>query len=495
MRLHPLTIPLRGGSRGLGFAVLGFILGSAGGGALVARGIAPGWVSASGIPLAILLGLVGLGYEVIWHQRFEYEVTTDTLNIDSGVLFRREREIPYRRIQNVDVRRSLVQRFLNIARVNIETAGGGSTEAQLQYVATSEARRLQEVIQERKRRSREAPTEGETGPAPEPESTVLFELDDRDLILYSVLSFDPRVLSVLFVIIPSTAPMFGPFVDEVTASLFLVFGIIGALGLAFGIWVLSAFARFVQFYGFTLTRIGDELRYERGLLQRYDGSIPLDKIQSMVVEENVLMRQFGYASLSIQTAGYAPGAGPSGGSEAAVPLSKRAQLFELARTIEPFEPPTFEQPPREARRRYAVRYTIAVGVLVALAFGVSRFVTSFPWYAVGLLLLPVPLAAHKKWQHRGWALLDGYAATRNGFWRRRIHVIPDFRVQTVIDRRTIFQRRWGLASVIIDTASSRSLVAQDASAVDIDDDTAERLRDAVADRLQAALGYGTGPTD
>lgn len=495
MKLHPLTIPLRGGSRGLGFAVGGFILGSAGGSALVARGIVPPWASALGIPLAIMFGLIGLGYEVVWHQRFEYELTSDTLNIDSGVFFRREREIPYGRVQNVDIRRSLVQRLLNIARINIETAGGGSTEAQLQYVAMSEARRLQEVIQERKRRSRERPSEGETGPAPEPETTVLFELDDRDLILYSVLSFDPRLLSVLFVAIPSAAPMFGPYVDQLTASLVFLFGIIGALALAFGIWVLSAFARFVQFYGFKLTRIGDELRYERGLLQRYDGSIPLDKIQSLVVEENALMRRFDYASLSIQTAGYAPGGGPSGGSEAAVPLAKRDQLFSLARSVEPFEMPSFQQPPRTARRRYAIRYSMVVGLLVGVAFGVSTFITAIPWYLVALLFLPVPLAAHKKWQHRGWALLDGYAATRNGFWRRRIHVVPDFRVQTVIDRRTIFQRRWGLASVIIDTASSRSLVGQDASAVDIADGTAARLRDEVADRLQAAMGYADHGTD
>jgi putative membrane protein len=500
MKLHPLTILVRGGSRGLGFAVAGFVLGSAGGGALAAEGILPPIASASGIPLAFLFGAVGLGYEVIWHQRFEYDLTQDTLNIDSGVLFRREREIPFRRIQNVDIRRSLFQRLLQIARVNIETAGGGSTEASLQYVGVEEARRLQREIQRRKGRSAEE-TAAEDAEAPgaeqraEPETELLFDLDDRDLILYSILSFDPRVLSVLFVIIPSVAPMMGADVDQLTASVFLALGFLGALVLAFGIWVFSAFARFVQFYGFKLRRVGDELRYERGLLQRYDGSIPLEKIQSVVVEENFLMRHFGFASLSIQTAGYAPGASPSGGSEAAVPLAKRGELFELARTIEPFEMPSFERPPETARRRYAIRYSLVVGALLAVAFGVDRFLVTVPWYLVAVLFVPIPYAARKKWAHRGWALLDGYAATRNGFWRRRIHVVPDFRVQTVIDSRTIFQRRWGLGTVIIDTASSRSLVSQDASAVDIEAETAERLRDAIADRLQAALGYAPADRD
>ena len=486
MKLHPLTIPLRGGNRALGMGIAGFILGSAGGSFLVSQGLLPPWVSVSGLGLAVLFGLIAILYEVLYHQRFTYELTEDTLDIESGVLFKREREIPLRRIQNVDIRRSLVPRLLGLAVVNIETAGGGSTEAQLQFVGATEARRLQEGIQRRTRRAREGvPEEVEQV---EPERTLLFELDDRDLILYSVLSFDPRMLSILFVAIPSAAPLFAPNANRIAGSILLALGIVGTLAIAAGIWVLSAFARFVQFYGFKLHQIEEELRYERGLLQRYDGSIPLGKVQSVVIEENVLMRRFGYASLSVETAGYAPGSAPSGGSEAAIPLAKRDQLFELARSIEPFDLPDFEQPPAKTRRRYTIRYTLLVGVILVLAWTVSTFLWSFPWYLAVVLLAGVPLAARKKWAHRGWALLEGYVATQNGFWRRRIHVVPDFRVQTVIERQTIFQRRWGLGSVIVDTASSRGLLNQDASAVDVDVDTARALREAVADRLQAALG-------
>lgn len=492
MKLHQLTILVRGGSRGLGFAIAGFVLGSAGGGSLAAEGILPPVAASAGFPLAVLFGIVGLGYEVLYHQRFEYELAEETLNIDKGVFFRTEREIPYHRVQNVDIRRSFFQRILGIASVSIETAGGGATEARLQYVSSLEASRLQEEIQRHTHRERVTTVEeaDEAVPA-EREVEDLFELDDHDLILYSVLSFDPRVLSVLFIVIPSIAPMMSGQVDQLMASVVLGLGILGGLVLAFGIWVVSAFARFVQFYGFRLTRVGDELRYERGLIQRYDGSIPLEKIQTVVVEENVLMRHFGYASLSIQTAGYAPGGSPSGGSEAAIPLAKRDQLFELARTIEPFEMPTFERPPKTARHRYLIRYSMVVGAMLGVAYGLNVFVRPFPWYLVAALFLPMPYAARKKWEHRGWSLLDGYAATRNGFWRRQIHVVPDFRVQTVIDRRTIFQRRWGLGTVVIDTASSRSLMAQDAAAVDVAAETAERLRDAIADRLQAALGIDT----
>jgi len=66
---------------------------------------------------------------------------------------------------------------------------------------------------------------------------------------------------------------------------------------------------FSNYYGFRLSRAGDELRYERGLFRRYSGSIPTEKVQALRIADNPAKRALGYASLSIETAGYAPGQG------------------------------------------------------------------------------------------------------------------------------------------------------------------------------------------
>ncbi|MFW6265192.1 MAG: PH domain-containing protein [Halanaeroarchaeum sp.] len=264
--------------------------------------------------------------------------------------------------------------------------------------------------------------------------------------------------------------------------------LLGAVATVVALWAFSAAVTFVQFYGFKLHRLGDELQYERGLIQRYDGSVPTEKIQTLVVEENVLMRQFGYASLSVDTAGYAPGSTPQGGSEAAIPLAQRAAVYDLARDIEPFERPSIERPPKRARRRYFARYTLVVAALTGIAFAIATYLVAFPWYWVLGLLLAVPFAADRKWRHRGWALGPGYAFTRTGFFRRKTHVVPDFRVQTVIERQSPFQRRWSLASVIVDTASSSGLMGSDAVAIDLDVEDAHSLRESIRDRLQQALG-------
>jgi putative membrane protein len=66
-------------------------------------------------------------------------------------------------------------------------------------------------------------------------------------------------------------------------------------------------------------------------------------------------------------------------------------------------------------------------------------------------------------------------------------VVPYYRVQTVLDSRTVFQRRRGLATLVVDTAGSSGLTGGQPRALDIDAERAADLRRTVADRLQAEL--------
>jgi putative membrane protein len=500
MRLHPLSVPVRAGSRAVGFA-WAFLIG----GVALSRGDP---VLTSGAVVAAVLAVVAVvGYELAYYRRFEYELTEDSLDIASGVFSRREREIPLRRVQNVDVTRSLVARLLGLAEVDVETAGGGSTEANLRFVSREEAGRLQEAVRERRAARERGRAAAETDVPPDEDGVLaerevpddeseraprgergelLFELSDRDLLLYGLLSFDPRLLSGVVAFATVVLPGLGSRVDVPNLGL-VVLGA-GAVVLAVGVWFVSAVLRIVQFYGFRLRRVGDDLRYERGLFERKDGTIPLSKLQTVSVEENVLMRRFGFASLAVETAGYAPGQSPSGGSEAAVPLSDTDEVFALARDVEAFAAYDLARPPERARRRYVRRYALAGLAVVAAGFLVSRYLASFPWYVLAALVpLAVP-AASRAHATRGFAADDSHVVTQRGWWRRRTTVVPNHRVQTVIERQTVFQSRWDLTSVVVDTAGSRSASGSAAVAVDRDVGEADALTGQVVDRALVAVG-------
>jgi putative membrane protein len=493
--LSPLSVPYRVLQRGSGIAVaLAFGLG----GGFEIPGLGP----AGPIVLLIVAGLAALGliaYETAYVRRFSYELTADTLDIDSGVFSRRSREIPLRRIQNVDISRNVIQRVLGIAVVSFETAGGGETEARLRFVSFEEAKRLQRELPRLKRQAErtdegreatEATEAAERGPV-EPELEELFALDRSELAILGALSVDPRVPGVLFVLVSTVGSTIVPAYLATVRGTTLV-GVAAAVlvGVAVVSWIVGAVAAIVEYYDFRLVRSGDELQYERGLLQRYDGSIPFDKIQTLTIADNPLKRHFGYATLYIETAGYAPGgsSGGSRGSEAAIPLAKREHVRALVDELEPVGDVDFQRPPTRARRRYLVRYLLVVGVFAAVLYAArSLLPVSFPLWPL-LLLVPVAAGfAHATWKHRGHWLGDQHVVTRNGVLQRETKIVPYYRIQTVIDSRTVFQRRLDLATVTVDTAGSLSLGGQDAAAVDVSGERADELRAELEARLGRAV--------
>lgn len=478
MKLDPRTVPYRIAENGLrlgGVFVVALATSSVGGDPLSTVAVLAGGV-------VVGLTLAG-GWEVARYRRFAYELGTETLDIDSGVLSRREREIPYGRVQNVDVAQNALQRAIGIAEVRIETAGGGETEASLAYVDREEADRLQSEIS-RLKRATAAEGDETTGTETEPAGEELFALSTRELGILGLVSADFRVLALLSILasgfLPTMEAVGSPGI-EILLALGPAFGVVALVA----VWMASGVRSVLRYYGFRLVRHGDELRYDRGLLQRYNGTIPLEKVQSVTIRENPLARRLGYATLVIQTAGYAGG---SGQVESAVPIGRRERVLSLARSVEPFGELSFERPPKRARTRYAVRYALGLGALTAAAYLIDELTSlAFAWYLIAGLFVLVPVAAHLAWINRGYHLGQDHVVTRRGFWRRRTTVVPYERVQTVVDSQTIFQRRRRLGSVTVDTAGGGGLVAGDAVAVDLDADVADGLRETVARRLQVAI--------
>ncbi|MDG5820620.1 PH domain-containing protein [Natronococcus sp. A-GB7] len=490
-KLHPLSIAVRSISRSVNVGLLFFIAG-----VFASPGGAGGTlVSVGGM---VLLGIVvAVVYEVAYYERFRYELTGDTFDVASGVLARRDREVPLRRIQNVDVRQPVLSRLFGLAAVHIETAGGGQTEVSLQYVDEEEARRLRRQLRRGARAEGDEDDESvasETDdPSDEDEEELLFEIQPRELAILSVFTIDPGA-SLLGGIALSFLSGFDP-TTLIPAD--LVDGLPGAEGglvalawlvvlFLLAAWVVSAVLTFNRYYGFRLTRVGDELYYERGLVQRYSGTIPLEKVQTLTITERVPFRWFGYGALAVETAGYAPGQG-SRGTESAIPLAGYDRVVGLARSIEPFGEVDLEAPPKRARERYGVRYLLVVGALVGAGYLLATATALERWYLPAALVVLVPVAAHLKWRNRGHQLGDRYVFTRTGFWNRTTKVVPYYRVQAVVHTQSIFQRRRRLASVTADTASSASLLGRAATAYDVDAERGLEMQLEIEERLQERL--------
>jgi len=62
-------------------------------------------------------------YSRMAYNRFFYEFSENQLIIEKGIIWKRYSNIPYQRIQNIDITRGIIARFFGFSTILIQTAG------------------------------------------------------------------------------------------------------------------------------------------------------------------------------------------------------------------------------------------------------------------------------------------------------------------------------------------------------------------------------------
>lgn len=496
-RLHPLTPVLRS---------VQFLY-------ALALGAFAAWVSA-GARLVLVLAVLAVGgavLSIIAYLRFRYRLTDENLVITHGILVRRRRVIPRSRIQNVDLRAGLLQQVLGTTTARIETAGGRGSEALLHVVSRREGVRLRRVLVEA-RRERVSPSgipsespgssareteaarfprgvhEAGVGreraevprdrlaaePAGEPGS--FYRVGLVDLIIAGATSNRAGVLVgallggdylfdfmptdwLLRRFLPAEVVEPGAAVDSLveTAShdvgAFLT--VLVVLGVAFAVagWGLSVAATVARFFDFALTWHGDELQVSYGLFTRQEKSLRRGRVQNVQVEEPILRRWLGLASLRLQTAGYGPGVKASERVETLAPILRRRELGDYLPTVLPgLQWDAIEWRPSHPRSRR--RMFLRRAAVVALATGVLVVNVGMPGLFLLVGLAPAWLLARAHYRHLGHARAGDYVLLREGLWTRRTFIVPVRRIQALHFRQSPFQRRLGLGTLSVETAGN-----------------------------------------
>jgi putative membrane protein len=463
------------------------------------------------VRVSVLLAVPSIVIAAAQWLAFRFRLQGDELIMDSGVLARRRRVIPIDRVQNVDLAQSALERLAGVAELRIETASGGQeTEASLTVLSVAEARAVQADLLSRRATARAARArDGETTPA-EPAEQPILQLSTFDLALAGATSNEAGLIAAGLATLLELVGRFGAlerlvgWVEDAVgldagisvvaaiaalALLILVFLVLG--------WVVSIVYTVVHFHGFTLTRTGDDLRREYGLLSRHQTTVPIQRVQALRIEETLPRRALGLFALKIETAGASPRERRriGGGAEAYVPLARKRQVGALLRTV--FHDARFEgvqlhpvAPP--SRRREFVRLALLVAAATT-----GAFLYGTPGALLVLaLLFPAWLLAGARYRARGWARAGGYAFARNGVLTRTTWIVPERKIQTLHTTETPFQRRWGLATLIIDTAAGGRM----ARIIDLYRSTAAPLltdlaRDAETARLRTVTSPHPQRTD
>ena len=224
---------------------------------------------------------------------------------------------------------------------------------------------------------------------------------------------------------------------------------------------LASLAGYIlSFWRFRLSRHpGGTLHVSRGLITTRATSIERRRLLGAELSEPLLLRWAGGARCLAISTGLRVGRGAEVGGEILLPPGPRAAAVAVGGAVlgdaAPFTARLITHP-RAARRRRLVR--AVAGAAPATAALVAAALTAGPWWLGALAVVPmaaaVPLGADR-YRSLGHGVVDGYLVTRSGSLVRRRCAI---RVDGIIGwnlRRSMLQRRLGLATLTATTAAGR----------------------------------------
>jgi len=299
------------------------------------------WTAAIIAALAILL--LGVGGTIFYWARFRYRVGEDEIRIDSGVLSRRHRSIPFDRIQDVDIVQGPLERLLGLAEVKFDTGGGGSgrhpEEGALHAITLQRAEEIRSLV----RSGRSAEAQAVAGAAERP---PVYAMNLGRVLLAGLFNFSLAVFAGLFGLTQTIGQPLGidPFRESFWRNLssastpleqfvltHRVAAIAAGVVLLLLIGLVTGIVRtLLGDYGFRLDRAGAGLRRRRGLLTKTDVTLPVARAQAAIVASGPVRESFGWSELLLQSLAQEE---KSRGNHELAPLAHPAEVNAILKEI------------------------------------------------------------------------------------------------------------------------------------------------------------------
>lgn len=388
------------------------------------------------IVLVVVSTLGGIGVSAyIGYRRWAattYWLDDVALHHRSGVFTPDTKLVPRARVQSVDTSTGVLQRLFGVVELRVQVAGASDEdEIVLTAVTHEEAARLRRAL-------------GQPEPRP-PDERV--RLGIGGLLLAALtgpqLGAAASAVGAAYALVDNAFD----FQDgeglleslDTTGEVLLVAAIV--LGAAY---VLSFLAGLVLFAGFEAERDAGVLRIRRGLLAKRGLSIPLDRIDGVVIVEGLVRGPLGLASLEIETVSH------GGGKTIArtlLPLVRRNRAEDVIARLVPsltVSAGALVRPPARALRRFALPPAI-VGAVAAAVPGI--ILGGAAWAALPALAACGALVGLRAYRAAGVRIAGGVIVVREARRARRTLLVRSHRLQAHAVERTRLQERAQLADL------------------------------------------------
>ncbi|SDN81657.1 PH domain-containing protein [Bacillus sp. OK048] len=397
--------------------------------------------------VTIAIILIILTSNLTW-MRYTYRLEDNELRIEYGVFVRKKRYIPMERIQSIDISEGILQRICGMVKVQIETAGGSGkdeAEAVLAAITKEEARIIQEYVTA----SKENPAMQEVGVVQETRNQTIYKITPSQLILLSLTSGGVGVVISAVLALLSQLDDLIPFgrlfrgVEQWAVGNIILIAILVFAGFVVA-WILALIGTMLKYANFNVIKTDHDLIISQGLLEKRQITIPLKRIQSVRIDENIVRQWLGYGSVIVESAG-GSASNKEGSKVLLLPLVK---IHTIEQILKPYLidyqwNPTFTPVPKRAMSRYILRSWLVIGPIVVITIAFLKV-----WGLISLVFLGLfTIWGLLKYKDAGWSFNHEQLNLRYRTIVRTTVFIKKNKIQSLDMRESYFQSRKRLATL------------------------------------------------
>lgn len=422
---------------------------------------------AYGLPLLLAVTLASAAFAYVSWYRLTYTVSPTDIRVESGILSRSARSIPFERVQDVSLEQKLLPRLFGLVEIRFETGAGAGDDLTLSYLPESAGERLRELVRSRRDGVSLEVAEPVSATSVQP-ARLLYAMSPRRVVTFGLFEFSLVIVALaagaaqqLEFLLPfdlwdwrawrAELSGSGRWLADLGIAVQVIGGLLSLLALILIGTVTGVVRTALREWDFRLERTDKGLRRRRGLLTRTDLVLPVHRVQAVLVETGFVRRLFGWHALKLVSLASDSGSD----NHEAVPF---AQLAEIAPVVVeagftlPAKGLVWHRSSAAFRVDEAAIGGAVMIVLAGLAVGIGR-----PLLALLPVLGAVLTAGHAglRWLRDSHALDADQLYSRHGLLAPRLAIAARERLQSVELVRNPLARMRGYADVVFGLAGGR----------------------------------------
>ncbi len=399
--------------------------------------------------------------------RFYFSLDESSILIDKGILKRTKINIPFERIQTVNLQQNLLHQMFGVASIEIDTAGANKSELTIDALKKEEAEAIRQFILEEKKQiqsqqdplSRGLESENES----EIEEKTLLQLSFNDLLKIGFSQNHLKSMVLLFAfafsIINEISSTLGDDLVEEQLSGFEAYFLnsgwamaLGALILVFIIsFIYSMISTILVNFELKMSIQGKGFKLFKGLINREEISINTSKVQILSWSDNPVRRLFRMHTIILAQAGSTEANQQH--TKIKIPGAYLKQIKQIAWLI-------FPKPFVRKEQKHRVSKVLMYRIILVAGFIPSLIAAGVGYYFLDakalffLLWLPFLIfGTVLYYKKRSYEINDELLKNNKGVFGNHREMVQLYKVQAVKISQSWYQRRKKLANIHLYTAA------------------------------------------